>query len=86
MNAIISYILGVNIIGLFMMRIDKQKAIRQQFRIPERTFWIIALLGGAIGTYLGMKVFRHKTKHPSFVIGLPIVIILNLIFFYYLMS
>ena len=78
------YILTVNVITLILMRIDKQKAIKKQFRIPERTFFLLSFLGGAIGTYIGMKTFRHKTKHRSFTIGIPILIIWNLAAFIYL--
>ncbi|MFD1850749.1 DUF1294 domain-containing protein [Oceanobacillus bengalensis] len=84
-NNILFFIIGVNIIGLFMMRIDKQKAIKGAYRIPERTMWIIAFLGGAIGTYMGMRMFRHKTKHRSFIIGMPILVIMNLVLFAYLL-
>ncbi|WP_068674600.1 DUF1294 domain-containing protein [Oceanobacillus sp. Castelsardo] len=84
MDSIIYYILGVNIIGFILMGVDKQKAIKQKYRIPERTFWIIALLGGALGTYFGMKRYRHKTKHKSFTIGMPIFILLNIFLFFYL--
>ena len=68
------------------MRIDKQKAIKEQFRIPERTFFLLSFLGGALGTYIGMQLFRHKTKHTSFTIGIPVLIIWNIIAFIYLFS
>ena len=79
----IPYILTVNLITLILMRIDKQKAIKKQFRIPERTFFMLSFLGGAIGTYIGMKVFRHKTKHRRFTIGIPLLILWNLAAFIY---
>jgi uncharacterized membrane protein YsdA (DUF1294 family) len=56
-----------------LMGVDKQRAIKQQWRISEKTIWIIALIGGAVGAFLGMKQFRHKTKHISFKIFLPII-------------
>ncbi|RKQ29925.1 DUF1294 domain-containing protein [Oceanobacillus halophilus] len=86
LNMVLFYIIGVNIIGFFLMRVDKQKAIKQKYRIPERTFWLIALFGGAAGTYAGMKSFRHKTKHTSFIVGMPIVILLNIGLYIYLLS
>ncbi|WP_085991728.1 DUF1294 domain-containing protein [Oceanobacillus senegalensis] len=86
LHIILPYVLGVNLVGLLLMRVDKQKAIKKKYRIPERTFWLIALLGGAMGTYIGMRMFRHKTKHTSFVVGMPIIILINIIFFYYLVS
>lgn len=86
MNSLILYILGVNAITFLLMRIDKQKAVKDQYRIPERTFWLLSILGGAIGSYAGMKMFHHKTKHPSFTIGMPLLIVVNIIQFAYLFS
>lgn len=77
-NSLIAYIAVVNILTFYLMRVDKQKAIKNQFRIPERTFFLLSILGGAVGTYIGMKMFRHKTKRASFTIGIPILILLNL--------
>lgn len=82
-NSLFAYIAVVNIITFYLMRVDKQKAIKNQFRIPERTYFLLSILGGAIGTYIGMKIFRHKTKHASFAIGMPILILLNLGLFIY---
>lgn len=86
MNSLILYILGVNAITFLLMRIDKQKAVKDQYRIPEHTFWLLSILGGAIGSYAGMKMFHHKTKHPSFTIGMPLLIVVNIIQFAYLFS
>ncbi|WP_010651113.1 DUF1294 domain-containing protein [Oceanobacillus massiliensis] len=83
-NSVIMYLIGVNIVGFLLMYIDKQKAIKKKYRIPERTFWALAILGSALGTYAGMNLFRHKTKHRSFVIGMPIFIIINVISFTYI--
>ncbi|MBY7143197.1 DUF1294 domain-containing protein [Virgibacillus sp. NKC19-3] len=79
LNTIIIYILGVNAITFFLMGRDKTRSKKQQYRIPERTFWILSVCGGSLGCYSGMKVFRHKTKHRSFVIGMPFLIIFQLI-------
>jgi uncharacterized membrane protein YsdA (DUF1294 family) len=67
----------MNIIGLFAMGIDKEKAKKRAWRIPERTLFLISLLGGSIGTWLGMYLFRHKTKHGYFVVGMPAILILQ---------
>ncbi|GGN58335.1 MULTISPECIES: DUF1294 domain-containing protein [Oceanobacillus] len=83
-DSMLVYVLVVNIFTLFLMRIDKQKAIKQQFRIPERTFFLLSFLGGALGTYIGMQLFRHKTKHASFTVGIPVLIIWNAGAFIYL--
>ncbi len=60
------------------MGIDKKKAQRGAFRIPEATLFAIALMGGSLGSNIGMRVFRHKTKHWYFVIGMPIIFVLQL--------
>jgi uncharacterized membrane protein YsdA (DUF1294 family) len=57
---------------------DKQKAIKLEWRTPERTLWLTAIIGGSIGIWLAMKRFRHKTKHISFKLGIPIVFIIQL--------
>jgi len=75
------YILIANMIGFYLMWKDKQKAKQRAYRIPERTFWLLAILGGGIGIYIGMQTFRHKTKHKSFTIGIPVLIVINIISF-----
>lgn len=77
-NSLLFYILGVNIIALMLMWIDKSKAKKRAWRIPERTFWSLAIIGGALGIWIGMKSSRHKTKHRSFVVGVPIIIVVHL--------
>lgn len=67
------YIAVMSVVLLVMMKIDKERARRNQYRISERTLWVTALLGGAIGGVLGMQLFRHKTKHLSFRIGFPLL-------------
>lgn len=82
----VCYILIINILGLTLMKCDKQKAIKGTYRISEKTFFIISFLLGGIGIYLGMYLFRHKTKHVKFTVGIPITIILNIICIYYIIS
>lgn len=69
---ITGYLIIMSLTGFIMMGIDKRKAIKKTWRIPERTLFLITFLGGGIGTFLGMYAFRHKTKHTKFVILLPI--------------
>ena len=69
------YFLIINVIGFFLMGIDKLRAKKQVWRVPEKTLFLIALLGGSVGTNVGMYVFRHKTKHWYFVIGMPLILI-----------
>ncbi len=74
-----AYIILVNIIGFLLMGIDKYKAKKRGFRIPEATLFIVALIGGSIGSIVGMYLFRHKTRHRSFVYGMPLILILQVI-------
>lgn len=73
------YFILVNIIGFALMGIDKHKAKKRAFRIPEATLFIVALIGGSIGSILGMYAFRHKTRHWYFVYGMPAIFILQLL-------
>lgn len=80
---IVLYFVIINIIGFLIMFIDKQKAKRGAWRIPEKTIFIITALGGGIGTIAGMYAFRHKTQKLQFVIGLPFITILEIILIVY---
>ena len=82
---VIIYLISINIIGFFIMWLDKQKARKGSWRIPEKTLFIITAIGGGIGTTAGMFVFRHKTKKLNFLIGFPFITILEIILaIYYL--
>ncbi len=74
---LIIYFIGTNLTGFFLMGIDKRKAIKGAFRIPEATLFIVALIGGSAGSIAGMYVFHHKTRHPAFVYGMPAILILQ---------
>ena len=76
---IIIYFISINIFGFFIMWLDKQKAKKGRWRIPEKTLFIITALGGGIGTIAGMYTFRHKTQKVAFVIGFPVITILEII-------
>jgi len=80
------YIIGVNVLAFILIGVDKRKAEKRKYRIPERTFWMLALLGGALGIISSMKVYRHKTKHASFKIGMPLLLISNIILAGYLFN
>ena len=75
---LIVYLMLINLIGFAAMALDKRRAIRHKWRIPERTLFLIALLFGSIGVLTGMYVFRHKTRHWYFVIGMPLILILQI--------
>lgn len=73
------YLIIINIIGIFAMFLDKQKAKKGTWRIKESTLMIITALGGGIGTLTGMYLFRHKTKKLKFVIGIPAILIAEIL-------
>lgn len=74
MKIIYIYLIIINALGLLLMRADKQKARKNLWRIPEKVLFGTAVLGGSMGIYLGMQLFRHKTKHLSFTIGIPLIL------------
>jgi uncharacterized membrane protein YsdA (DUF1294 family) len=78
-NIFLIYLILINIIAFIMYGADKRKAVKRQWRIPERTLIGVAVLGGGFGALLGMRVFHHKTKHPKFTIGVPAIIIIEVI-------
>ncbi len=76
---VLAYYLGaLNFLGLFLMAWDKRQAIRHAWRIPEKNLLGAAVLGGSVGVFLGMRLFRHKTLHPKFRYGLPVILLLQL--------
>lgn len=77
------YFIFVNFLGFLFMYIDKEKAKSGKWRIKESTLLSIALIGGSLGSYAGMKVFRHKTKHAKFKYGIPFIILIQLLIFLY---
>ena len=81
-----SYKSLINILGFFIMKIDKTKAKHGKYRISEKAIFIIALLFGSVGIYIGMYKFRHKTKHLSFTVGIPVLILINIFTIYYIFS
>lgn len=83
MELIYLYLFLINASGFTLMLTDKRRAIKNRWRIPEKTLLLIALFGGSFGMLLGMKLFRHKTKKPVFSIGVPVILavwIVSLIF------
>lgn len=76
---IVIYFIVINLFGFFIMWLDKRKAKKGAWRIPEKTLFIVTALGGGIGTIAGMYTFRHKTQKIQFVIGFPFITILEII-------
>lgn len=83
---LIIYFVIMNIVGFAIMGIDKRKAIKRTFRIPEATLFIVALIGGSIGSIVGMQVFRHKTRHWYFVFGMPAILAVQVALLIFLLT
>ena len=87
MLALIIYaLLALNLITFITYGIDKRKARKSHWRIPESTLILLALLGGSIGAWLGMKAWRHKTQHAKFYISIPLIISGQIILLIYLIE
>ena len=84
MNYFFLYLVIINAVAFLLMLIDKQQAKKNRRRIPERTLILSAILGGSIGALTGMYLFRHKTKHPKFTLGIPAILIGQLVLAGYL--
>ena len=81
---ILIYLLIVNALGFLLMLVDKRKAQKNLWRIPEATLFLMAAIGGSIGSLAGMYKFRHKTRHWYFVIGMPAILIAQIALVYFL--
>ena len=74
---ILIYVAVMSLIAFAAFGLDKYKAKADKWRTPEKTLFILAIIGGGIGAFLGMRVFRDKTKHKQFVIGIPAIMIVQ---------
>lgn len=83
---IVIYLIGINVVTFFVYGLDKWKAKHGQWRIPESTLLTLAAIGGSIGAWVGMKVWHHKTMHKKFVIGVPVILILQVLLAAYLLK
>lgn len=81
MKIFLCYTLFVNLYAIFLMHSDKSKSQKREWRVPEKTLFATALLLGSPGILLGMYLFRHKTKHKKFTIGIPIILIIQIFIF-----
>ena len=79
MKPLLVYLFIINAVGFAVMLADKYKAKKNLWRIPEATLLGIAIVGGSIGVYAGMRLFRHKTLHPKFSIGVPVILAIQII-------
>ncbi len=78
MKLFLLYLLIINAIGLAVMLADKYKAKNNLWRIPEKVLMGIAAIGGSVGVWIGMQTARHKTRHPKFTIGVPVILALQI--------
>lgn len=82
---ILLYLLIINAISFLLMLADKRKAQQNLWRIPEKTLFTAALFGGSIGSILGMHLFRHKTRHWYFVLGMPAILLGQVVLVWFLL-
>lgn len=78
MDILLIYLVIINALSMLLMLIDKQKAKKKRYRIPERVLLGVSAIGGSLGGLIGMRMFRHKTKHPQFFIGIPVMLVLHI--------
>ena len=74
LKVILLYLLIINAAAFLLMLADKLRAQKNRWRIPERTLILVSVLGGSIGSLAGMYTFRHKTLHPKFTVGIPLIL------------
>ena len=86
MMVFLIYLLFINVITFFTYGIDKWKAKRSKWRIPESTLLMMAVMGGSIGAWLGMKVWHHKTMHKKFKYGVPVILLVQVVIGVYLFN
>ena len=84
MSCLAYYLLAINAVAFIVYGIDKYKAKKAKWRIPEATLLLLALLGGSIGTWMGMKVWHHKTMHKKFKYGIPAILLIQIALMEYL--
>ena len=80
------YLFAINIVSFFLYGIDKYKAKKNKWRISEATLLMMAVIGGSIGAWVGMRLWHHKTMHKKFKYGIPIIIILQVVLAVYLLT
>ncbi len=78
-DLILLYVVIVNLVSFIMMGVDKRKAQKRAFRIPEATLFVLAIIGGSLGSIIGMHLFHHKTRHWYFLYGMPAILALQII-------
>lgn len=83
MTGLLLWFLFINGVGYLIMSEDKRRARQRRERIPERTLFLLAAIGGALGVLIAMNIKRHKTKHVSFRLGVPLLLLMNAVLYGY---
>jgi uncharacterized membrane protein YsdA (DUF1294 family) len=86
MKFILVYLTAINFFGIYIMYLDKRKAKKGYWRVPEATLFMVAAIFGSLGVLIGMKLFHHKTRHLKFVIGIPAILIVQVYLIYKLIQ
>ena len=79
MKYLLIYLLIINVLAFLVMGADKRRARNQAWRIPEKTLFFLSIIGGGPGSILGMYLFRHKTRHWYFVVGMPLILVAQIV-------
>ncbi|MBP3478707.1 MAG: DUF1294 domain-containing protein [Oscillospiraceae bacterium] len=79
LNRLVAYLFLINAAGFILMLADKWKAKKNKWRIPEKTLMTVAAIGGSLGVLLGIYTARHKTQHPKFTMGIPVILALQIV-------
>ncbi len=83
---ILVYLLFINVVTFIAFGVDKRKAKHNKWRIAEKTLLGLAAIGGSVGALLAMRMFHHKTKHKKFYIGVPVIILLQIVFVIWILA
>jgi len=76
------YLVIINVMALLLYYVDKKRAIKQKYRIPEKYLFLVAIVGGSVGSILGIYLFRHKTKRYNFTLGIPLLLVIQIVLYY----
>lgn len=78
------YLVVINLISIIVTISDKSRSKKNKWRVKEKTLFTLAILGGSVSMYITMRIIRHKTKHLSFMLGIPVIIVLQLLLAYFI--
>ena len=83
---LIIYLALINVVAAAVCIVDKQKAVKQKRRISEKTLFILSIIGGSLGMFIAMQLVRHKTKHLKFMLGIPAIMLVQIVGIYFLLT